>query len=66
MLKQAWDRIAEFGKDWPVDAVYFELLNEPAPQQSVWWQHAQKLVKDLNEVSPGPQADRWPSCFPTR
>ena len=63
VLKQAWDRIAEFGKDWPVDAVYFELLNEPAPQQSVWWQHAQKLVKDLNEVSPGRRLIVGPAVF---
>ena len=56
-LVAAWQALADASRagtvNWPADLVYFELLNEPVPEQSVWWSQAQQLVTLLNDVTPG-------------
>ncbi len=63
LLLDAWDRIAALSVQWPRELVYFELLNEPAPSQSVWWPQAQKLVTHLNATEPGRKLVVGPAVF---
>ena len=52
VLKDGWALLTESAKEWPLDLVYFELLNEPIKHDE-WWQAAQILVDHLNIVAPG-------------
>nr|WP_321454577.1 cellulase family glycosylhydrolase [uncultured Cohaesibacter sp.] len=62
-LEEAWDRIAQKAKGWSRKSVYFELLNEPVPPQSVWWAQAQKLATHLNKTDPGRRLIVGPAVF---
>nr|WP_319390612.1 cellulase family glycosylhydrolase [uncultured Cohaesibacter sp.] len=52
VLKSAWDVLVANSADWPLDTVYFELLNEPVNHEE-WWQAAQTIVSHLNATAPG-------------
>ena len=62
-LLEAWDRVAARARDWPVEMVYFELLNEPTPPQTIWWAQAQELVSYLNGRAPGRALVVGPAVF---
>nr|WP_321981632.1 cellulase family glycosylhydrolase [uncultured Cohaesibacter sp.] len=63
LLTEAWDRIAERSANWSRADVYFELLNEPAADASVWWQQAQTLVTHLNTIAPDRKLIIGPAIF---
>lgn len=63
LLMEAWDLIAEAGEKWPKSEVYFELLNEPAADASIWWQQAQTLVTHLNDIATGRRLIVGPAIF---
>ena len=54
ILQNAWDRLNSASTNWPLDKVYFELLNEPIDHH-VWWSQAQSLITHLNTNAPGRQ-----------
>lgn len=51
-LQSAWRTLATALKDAPLDGVFFELLNEPAPAQSVWEPQARRLIAALRKIAP--------------
>ena len=65
LLHEAWDRIAGVASEmsWPLADVYFELLNEPVPDQALWWSQAQALVTHLNETAKGRKLVIGPAVF---
>ncbi|WP_319567253.1 glycoside hydrolase family 5 protein [Cohaesibacter marisflavi] len=63
LLTEAWNRIAERSASWSRSDVYFELLNEPAADASIWWQQAQTLVTHLNAIAPGRKLIIGPAIF---
>ncbi|WP_316858768.1 cellulase family glycosylhydrolase [uncultured Cohaesibacter sp.] len=62
-LVEAWDKIAAISEGWPQESVYFELLNEPIPDQDVWWPQAQTLVHHLNRIAKGRKLIIGPAVF---
>ena len=65
LLVEAWDRISEraSSSNWPLQGIYFELLNEPVPPQEIWWLQAQRLVIRLNERAKGRRLVVGPAVY---
>lgn len=62
-LKEGWSFVVSHAADWSKSRVYFELLNEPSAEASLWWQQAQSLVTHLNRIDAGRNLIVGPATF---